>query len=73
MIGARDAIQESTVVRCTFLVNGLYASIIFDSGAKRSFITPNFREILNHKSMNLDEPYIVEMANGETGSTHGIL
>lgn len=32
-----------------------------------------FRQIIGHKSRKLDETYIVEMANGESGSTQEIL
>lgn len=41
VIGARDTIQDPTVVTCTFLVNNLYATILFDFGAEKSFITHN--------------------------------
>lgn len=53
MIGTRDAIQDPTIVIGTFPINGLNTSILFDFGAERSFITPKFREISNHKSRNL--------------------
>nr|KAJ0201362.1 hypothetical protein LSAT_V11C600322330 [Lactuca sativa] len=65
--------MDPTVVTDISPVNGLYASILFDSGAERSFITPKFRELLIHKFRNLDEPYIVEMANKESGSTQEML
>lgn len=69
MIGTKDSIHDATVVTGTLAINGLYASILFDSFAKRSFNTPKFRKHSSLKSMKLDEPYVVEMANGESGST----
>lgn len=56
-------IREPTVVTSIFVVNSLYASILFDSGGDKSFITPKFIKHLNEKSRKLDEPYIVEMTN----------
>lgn len=54
MIGNRDAIQDPTVVTNTFPINNLYATILFDSGADKSFITPTFRQLLNNESSKLD-------------------
>lgn len=68
MIGARDTIQDPTVVTCTFPVNGLYTTVLFDSGVDKNFITPKFRALLSHKYKILDDSYIVEMANRESGS-----
>ena len=68
MIGTKDAIQDPINVTSIFPINSLYASILFDRSAERSFITSKFRKNLSHKSRKLDEPYIVEMANGESGS-----
>ena len=56
VIGTKDVIQDPTIVRGIFHVNSLYASILFDSGAERSFITPKFRKLFSHKSRKLDEP-----------------
>ena len=64
VIGNKDAIQDPSVVTSTFLINNLYATILFDSGADRSFITPSFKEILNHESSKLDVAYEVERAKG---------
>lgn len=69
MIGTRDAIQDPSVETSMFLINSLYATILFDSGADRSCITPVFRKLLNDKSSKLKETYIIEMENGQIGST----
>lgn len=73
MIGSRDVIQDPLVVTCTFLVNNVCATILFDSGAHKSFITPKFRKLLSHKSSRLNQTYVVEMGNGQAESTEEIL
>ncbi|XP_052627241.1 uncharacterized protein LOC128133747 [Lactuca sativa] len=73
VIGSREAIQDPSVVSGTFLIDNLYAAILFDSGADRSFITPTFTKLLSHKSSRLKEIYEVEIANGQTEKTHEIL
>ncbi|XP_052623234.1 uncharacterized protein LOC128128407 [Lactuca sativa] len=73
VIGSREAIQDPSVVYGTFLIDNLYASILFDSGADRSFITPTFRKLLSHKSSILKEIYEVEIAKGQTEKTQEIL
>lgn len=61
------------MVTCTFFINNFYATILFDSGADKSFITLMFRELLNHESSKLKETNEVEMDNSNTRSTHEIL
>lgn len=63
--GTKDAIQYPTIMTDTFPVNGLYATILFNSGAEKSFITATFRKLIGHNSRKLVEPYIVEMDKGE--------
>lgn len=65
MIGKKDAIQDPSVVTGTFLINNLYATILFDSVANRSFISPSFKRLLDHESSKLDVSYEVEIANGQ--------
>ncbi|XP_023763050.1 uncharacterized protein LOC111911512 [Lactuca sativa] len=73
VIGSGEAIQDPSVVSGTFLIDNLYATILFDSGADRSFITPTFRKLLSHKPSRLKEIYEVEIANGQSEKTHEIL
>ena len=61
-LGTREAVQDPQVITGTFLVNNLYATVLFDSGAERSFLSHKFRQLLNHKSIKLKETYVVEMA-----------
>ena len=40
----------------------IYAIILFHSSADRDFITPSFKQLLNHDSSKLDVAYEVEVA-----------
>lgn len=73
MIGNMDAIQDPFVVTGTLLINNLYATIFFDSGVDKSFITPSFQQLLNHKSSKLESTYRVEVANDQIESITEIL
>ncbi|KAI3523729.1 hypothetical protein L1887_02080 [Cichorium endivia] len=64
VIGADEARQDPNVVTGTFLLNKHYASVIFDCGADRSFISLNFRPLISQKSRKLKYEYVVELADG---------
>ncbi|XP_024963511.1 uncharacterized protein LOC112503749 [Cynara cardunculus var. scolymus] len=64
-IGGEEARQDPNVVTGTFLLNNLYASVIFDSGADRSFVSLEFRQLINLKSRKLKDVYTIEFANGQ--------
>lgn len=68
VIGNKEAIQDPLVVTGTFLINHLYATVLFDSGADKSFITTTFKELLNHETKKLDVAYEVEVENGQIES-----
>ncbi|KAI3510702.1 hypothetical protein L1887_17835 [Cichorium endivia] len=70
VIGTNEARQEPGVVTGTFLINHLYATILFDSGSDMSYVSLKFKNLLNHKAIKLNEPYMVEMANGQTDYTY---
>ncbi|KAI3818331.1 hypothetical protein L1987_12135 [Smallanthus sonchifolius] len=53
------------VITCTFLVNDIYARILFDSGANQSFIENRLCRLLNKTLAKLDKKYMVETANGD--------
>lgn len=69
VIGSKDAIHDPSVVAVTFLINKVYARLLFDFGDDKSFITPTFRQNLNHESRKRREEYEVQTATGKTGST----
>nr|GEY34173.1 hypothetical protein [Tanacetum cinerariifolium] len=56
---------ESNVVTGTFLLNNLYASILFDTGANRSFISTAFSSLINIVPTPLGNSYDVELADGK--------
>ncbi|KAJ9563825.1 hypothetical protein OSB04_008985 [Centaurea solstitialis] len=56
MIGTEEARQDPRVITGTFLINDHYASVIFDSGADRSFVSLRFRPLIPLASESLDEP-----------------
>ncbi|XP_024964017.1 uncharacterized protein LOC112504315 [Cynara cardunculus var. scolymus] len=64
-MGAEEARQDPNVVTGMFLLNNLYALVIFDSGADRSFVSLEFRPLINLKSSKLKDAYTIEFANGQ--------
>ncbi|KAJ9536400.1 LOW QUALITY PROTEIN: hypothetical protein OSB04_un000413 [Centaurea solstitialis] len=65
VIGAEEARQNPDVVTGTFLLNNYPATVLFDSGADRSFVSLEFRPKIKKKSQNLKEDHIIEYSNGE--------
>ncbi|XP_076901768.1 uncharacterized protein LOC143556298 [Bidens hawaiensis] len=72
-IGASDARQDPNVITGTFLLNNHFASILFDTGAERSFISLDFKPLVKWKPTKLDFPYIVKLANGKTIQANTII
>nr|GEZ81485.1 hypothetical protein [Tanacetum cinerariifolium] len=56
---------DSNVVTGTFLLNNLYASILFNTGADRSFISIAFSSLVNIDTTPLGSSYDVELADGK--------
>ncbi|GJY12333.1 putative reverse transcriptase domain-containing protein [Tanacetum coccineum] len=56
---------DSNVVIGTFLLNNHYASILFDTGADRSFISTAFSSLIDIVPTPLDNSYDVELADGK--------
>nr|GEW08070.1 reverse transcriptase domain-containing protein [Tanacetum cinerariifolium] len=54
----------SNVVTGTFLLNNRYASILFDTGADRSFVSTAFSSQIDITPTTLDHYYDVELADG---------
>ncbi|GJZ92864.1 putative reverse transcriptase domain-containing protein [Tanacetum coccineum] len=64
---------ESNVVTGMFLLNNCYASLLFDSGADRSFVSTTFSDLLDVIPSTLDTSYAVELADGRIYETNVIL
>nr|GEY25422.1 reverse transcriptase domain-containing protein [Tanacetum cinerariifolium] len=56
---------DSNVVTDTFLLNNRYASILFDTGADRSFISTALSSLVNIDPTPLGSSYDVELADGK--------
>ncbi|GJR38349.1 putative reverse transcriptase domain-containing protein [Tanacetum coccineum] len=56
--------RKLNVVTGTFLLNNRYASILFDTGADRSFISTAFSSLIDIIPTTLDHGYDVELADG---------
>nr|GEX76239.1 putative reverse transcriptase domain-containing protein [Tanacetum cinerariifolium] len=72
-IGGGGTNSDSNVVRGTFLLNNCYASMLFDSGADRSFVSTTFSALLDVAPSTLDTSYAVELADGRISETNIIL
>ncbi|KAJ0531230.1 putative nucleotidyltransferase, Ribonuclease H [Helianthus annuus] len=68
---AKEAVQNDNVLTGTFLVNNIFARVLFDSGADKSFVDQKFCKLLNMPIKTLDMKYEVELADDtiETVST----
>nr|GEU67445.1 hypothetical protein [Tanacetum cinerariifolium] len=65
--------QNLNVVTGTFLLNDHYASVLFDSGAERSFVSTEFTPFINISSVALNTGYKVELADGNFFNTNTVL
>ncbi|GJY66666.1 reverse transcriptase domain-containing protein [Tanacetum coccineum] len=64
VVGSAGTNPNSNVVTGTFLLNNRYASILFDTGADRSFISTAFSSLMDIIPTTLDHGYDVELADG---------
>ncbi|GKE35752.1 putative reverse transcriptase domain-containing protein [Tanacetum coccineum] len=56
---------DANVIMGMFLLNNHYASILFDTGADRSFISTAFSSLINIAPTLLENSYGVELADGK--------
>nr|GEX37197.1 hypothetical protein [Tanacetum cinerariifolium] len=63
-VGTARTNPNSNVVTGTFLLNNRYASVLFDTGADRSFISTAFSSLIGIILTTLDHGYNVELADG---------
>ncbi|GJS75138.1 putative reverse transcriptase domain-containing protein [Tanacetum coccineum] len=64
---------DSNIITGTLLLNNRYASMLFDSGADRSFMSTTFSALLDVITSTLDTSYAVELADGRILETNVIL
>ncbi|GJZ25740.1 reverse transcriptase domain-containing protein [Tanacetum coccineum] len=73
VLGGGDANPDSNVITGTFLLNNHYASVLFDSGADRSFVSTTFSTLLDITPDTLDVSYVVELVDGRISETNTVL
>ncbi|GKB95045.1 putative reverse transcriptase domain-containing protein [Tanacetum coccineum] len=72
-IGGGGTNPDSNVVTGMFLLNNCYASMLFDSGADRSFMSSTFSALLDITPFTLDTSYAIELADGKISETNVVL
>nr|GEV53183.1 reverse transcriptase domain-containing protein [Tanacetum cinerariifolium] len=72
-IGGRGANPDSNIITSKFLLNNCYASMLFDSGVDRSFVSFAFSALLDVAPSTLDTSYAAELVDGRISKTNVIL
>ncbi|GJW23945.1 putative reverse transcriptase domain-containing protein [Tanacetum coccineum] len=72
-VGHAGTNPDSNFVTGTFLLNNRYASILFDTGADRSFVSTAFSSQIDITPSTLDHYYDVELADGRIIGLNTIL
>ncbi|MFS7957409.1 putative transcription factor interactor and regulator CCHC(Zn) family [Helianthus anomalus] len=72
-INARQAQTDNNVINGTFLVNGIYASCLFDTGADICFVSFEFEKLLSRKRFYLPTTFDVEVATRRTVAVNSVL
>nr|GFB88424.1 putative reverse transcriptase domain-containing protein [Tanacetum cinerariifolium] len=72
-IGGGGTNPDSNILTGTFLLNNCYASMLFDSGADRSFVSTTFSALLDIAPSTLDTSYAVELADRRISKTNIVL
>ncbi|GJT76503.1 putative reverse transcriptase domain-containing protein [Tanacetum coccineum] len=73
VVGHARTNPDSNVVTGTFLLNNRYASILFDTGADRSFVSTAFSSQIDIPPTALDHYYDVELTHGRIIGLNTIL
>ncbi|XP_076958261.1 uncharacterized protein LOC143633938 [Bidens hawaiensis] len=60
-----EAKQADDVITGTFLLNELLTTVLFDSGANKSFISYKFCHALSNPLKKLEQSFTLEIANGK--------
>ncbi|GJW41302.1 putative reverse transcriptase domain-containing protein [Tanacetum coccineum] len=72
-IGGGGANPDSNVVTSTFLLNNCYASMLFDSGVDKSFVSSTFSALLGVAPSTLDTSYTIELVDEIISETNIVL
>ncbi|GJR21115.1 putative reverse transcriptase domain-containing protein [Tanacetum coccineum] len=63
-VGRTGTNPDSNIVTGTFFLNNRYASILFDTGADRSFVSTAFSSQIHITPTALDNYYVIELDDG---------
>nr|GFA51572.1 putative reverse transcriptase domain-containing protein [Tanacetum cinerariifolium] len=72
-VGRTGTDPDANVVTGTFLLNNRYDSVLFDTGADKSFVSTTFSTQINITPSTLDYCYDVELADGRIIGLNTIL
>nr|GEZ17705.1 reverse transcriptase [Tanacetum cinerariifolium] len=72
-VGRAGKKPDSNVIMGMFLLNNRYASILFDTGADRSFVSTTFSSLIAITPTTLDYYYDVKLADGRLIGLNSIL
>nr|GEY98069.1 putative reverse transcriptase domain-containing protein [Tanacetum cinerariifolium] len=72
-IGEGGTNHDSNVLTGMFFLNNCYASMLFDSGADRSFVSSTFSGLLDVEPSTLDTSYAVELVDERVSETNVVL
>ncbi|GJW68221.1 reverse transcriptase domain-containing protein [Tanacetum coccineum] len=72
-VGRAGTNPDSNVVTGTFLLNNRYASVLFDTGADRSFVSTAFSSQIDITPSTLEHYYEVELADGRIIGLNAII
>ncbi|GJY13722.1 putative reverse transcriptase domain-containing protein [Tanacetum coccineum] len=72
-VGRVGTNPNSNIMTGTFLLNNRYASVLFDTGADRSFVSTAFSSQMDIMPSTLDHYYDVELADGRIIGLNTIL
>ncbi|KAJ0755697.1 putative nucleotidyltransferase, Ribonuclease H [Helianthus annuus] len=66
VLGRGDAVNDPNVVMGKFLLDDIYVTVLFDSGADTSYMSMKMSNLLKRTPTPLDTKHVVELANGKS-------
>ncbi|KAJ0765366.1 putative nucleotidyltransferase, Ribonuclease H [Helianthus annuus] len=66
VLGRGDAVNDPNVVMGKFLLDNIYVTVLFDSGADTSYMSVKMCQLLKRAPTLLPTKHVVELANGKS-------
>ncbi|KAF5813523.1 putative nucleotidyltransferase, Hydrolase [Helianthus annuus] len=66
LLGRGDAVNDPNVVMGKFLLDNIYVTVLFDSGADTSYMSVKMCQLLKRTPTLLPTKHVVELANGKS-------